>query len=333
MMSVLGRSGLLLVALWSLSACSGLDLGEARKLGQGGMTASTTLRDEARQAKSDVDSWRELGRPLNIALIEGGEPERSPGVDKSSERLAKALAARTRAMEKLLATYTAFDALARYDAVGETEKAVGSFIDETNGFVQAVQQLGTSNAAAGIPLVDPQVAEGIRIVFGVIAEEVQKRKVAKASHLIRESVDRLAKAVAAEKLFAVEARRKNLSDRQMLRAKLFAGGIASRSEDLKRVFDDLRIKPVADLDAAISRAPTKVRAGMQGYLAYLDKRDLAHVPEAYDELVGLLEGLVKQHAKLEEGAKVDLEDIKAWVERLAKYYKRVKDAKGASEGG
>lgn len=322
--------GLIKATLVSLAAatavigCANVDIEQAKKLSGAGVTASTRLQTEATETAAHATSWRE-GRVFERVLTTGrsssADSDTFKETDKSEENLAKLLKARASALSQLVITYKSFQALTDYDAAQETEKAAAGFLSSTNNFVAKANEITKSS----ISPVDPAVAEGMTIGFGIIAAEVQKAQIKKASIAIRTGVETLAKALGAEELYASGARRLLAQERKELRAKARREGLGSYDQPLRALLVSFDVDPVKDLDAAVARSP-KARAAIDRILADRDAAEEATIGESYHALIKTLDTLVAQHKALEAGQRVDLQSIADAAEKIEGYYQRIKGA-------
>lgn len=321
----LRRSATIVCLLSSLSACAGVDIEQAKQLASAGVTSSTRLQVEAKATATYMASWRE-GRVFLAALNEGDLNLKlnSDGSDISD--LAKLLKKRADALAALSNAYKAFQELAVYDAAGNTEEAVGSFFAETNAFLKTAQKLPkTSAAASTISPLDPQVTEGISIGFGIIAREVQRTKLSKASVAIRTGVAKLAEVLKTESDYAISIRESVAFDRNELRRLARRRGLGSYEQPTKALLSEFDIDPVKDLDRAVLRSP-QATAAVDRILRDRFDAEMDTIGPAYEKLLELLDALVEQHKQLEAGRRISLATIIALASELEGYYQRVHGA-------
>lgn len=309
-----------------LQACGGVDIEQAKQLANAGVASSTKLQAEAQGVATNAASWRE-GRVFYATLVQGDSKVVLESDGSEITRLAKLLKARANALGALAAAYKSFQELAVYDAAQTTEAATASFLAETNEFLKTAQGLeGAAGAAAqGIAPLDPQVAAGISVGFGVIAREVQRAKIARTSVAIRTGVEKLSEVLKAERAYAVAARIKIAKDRFALRRMARLRGLGSYEQSAKALLAGFDIDPVKDLDAAILRSP-EVTAAMTRVLGDRFNAEVESIGPTYDTLLKLLDALVEQHRQLEAGRQVSLASIISLGEELQGYYQRVHGA-------
>jgi hypothetical protein len=111
-----------------LSACSGVDIDQAKQLANAGVTTSTRLQSEAKSTAAYMGSWRE-GRVFLAVLNEGDLNLKLKSDGSDIADLAKLLKKRADALGALSNTYKAFQELAVYDAAGNTEAAAANLFD------------------------------------------------------------------------------------------------------------------------------------------------------------------------------------------------------------
>jgi hypothetical protein len=184
---------------------------------------------------------------------------------------------------------------------------------------------GTQEAASRISPLDLQVAEGISIGFGVIAREVQRAKLGKASIAIRTGVEKISEVLKAEQAYAISIRESVAFDRNELRRLARRRGLGSYDQPAKALLAEFDIDPVKDLDAAILRS-SQATAAVDRILRDRFDAEMKTIGPAYKKLLDLLDALVQQHKQLEAGRRVSLTTIIALASELDDYYQRVHGA-------
>lgn len=307
-----------------LSACSNIDLDAAKELGASGSAAAKAVYEEASAAEASFS--RDPERiVLRTAIIQHGkESLQLPDFAKTDE-LIDLVDARTQAIGKLVPVYKSFADLAQYEAAAETEKAVGNLVTSVNKASAAAAVL----TGTPFPLLTAPLGEIAKIGGGLLVEEAQKKKVEAASTKIRESLERLATLLRAEQQYAVSLRKENLRTAALLSELLMRKGLASYEDTVKGVLADIGVKPVKEIDAAMSKDPS-LKAGFKALLEYRGNRALKDIPQAYEAVIELLDKTVEEHKKLEEGRPLDLATIELWVSRFVTYYERVRKAQATT---
>lgn len=322
-----------------LTACSSVDLDAAKKLGATGVTTATALRDDSKDIQHEIAAFEDRDTLFQVvtelrACEDRAQANKTVCTLKASDikvevenkniaKLSKSLAERTKAFEKLLETYTSFEALATYEASAEAEKAVGGLIKQVNSFITAVNVLPAT--AAAVPLVTATAGEIAKVGVSLFAEEKQKKEVMAASKLVREAVTGLRDATAREKEVATSLRVVINAHRNVVKIALMKEGVVGYSEDLKGLIEDLKLTPTKDMDAALSKS-SPLKGAMIRVLEQRAEREDAEISSRYQDLLTTLSKLIQEHEKLEQGKPLDLAALKQWAEKIEAYYKQVKQA-------
>lgn len=323
-----------------LTACSSVDLDAAKKLGATGVTTATALRDDSKDIQHEIAVFEDRDTLFQVVTELRACEDRAQAaktvctlkatdieIDTKNESIAslsKSLTERTKAFEKLLETYTSFEALASYEASEEAEKAVGALIKQVNSFITAVNALPVPMLAA-VPLVTGTAGEIAKVGVTLFAEEKQKKEVMAASKLVREAVTGLRDATAREKEVATSLRVVINAHRNVIKIALMKEGVVGYSEDLKVLIEDLKLTPTKDMDAALAKSGP-LKGAMIRVLEQRAEREDAKISSRYQDLLTTLSKLIQEHEKLEQGKPLDLAALKQWAEKIEAYYKQVKQA-------
>jgi hypothetical protein len=320
-MSLLIKTLLLsVIAAGATAACAKIDIEQARKLSSGGVTSSTALQSEAKAAATRATAWHE-GRVFYLTIFNDGKWKEDE--DPLGDEVAKLLRARANALGTLVAAYKSFQALTDYDAAQETEKAASDFLAATNDLVAKINE--AELAGVKVTPVNPQVAEGLNIAFGLIASEVQKAKIKKTSVALRTGVAKIAEALEAERKVQSATRVKLASERQLLTIQALQRNFVSYDKAARDLLGQFDLDLVKDLDPAIRKDPAAQEA-IKRILIRRGDAERAGVEKSYEALIGTLGALVEQHKALEAGKPVDLATIMKFVEQVEDYYRRIKGA-------
>lgn len=318
-------AGLFLAGLVA-AGCSNVSLEAGSNLATSGAANSKTVYDEAAATEKAFKKTPEL-MVLRLGIIQQTDKPDLPSFDHAYE-VGEALQARTRAMGALVPVYKSFGALVQYDAAGETEKAIGDLVEEVN------KAAALASALTGTPIapITATIGEILKITGGLIAEEVQKRKAKAMSEIIRQALERLTAIIRAEKQYAVSVRDNNLLEVGKARRLLLARGLASYEETVKALLDELGLKAVKDVDAAMRQNPG-LKDGIAALLQYREQAARESIKDGYDALIALLAKTAAEHRKFEDGKPLDLATLQVLVSRLQGYYERVKNAEAPKSGG
>lgn len=318
-------AGLFLAGLLA-AGCSNVSLEAGSNLAASGAANSKTVYDEAAATEKAFKKSPELV-VLRLGIIRQTDKPKLTSFDHTY-KVGEALQARTRAMGALVPVYKSFGALVQYDATGETEKAIGDLVEEVN----KAAALASALTATPIAPITATIGEILKITGGLIAEEMQKRKAKAMSEIIRQALERLTAIIRAEKQYAVALREDNLLEVGEARRLLLARGLASYDETVRALLDELGLKAVKDVDAAMRQNPG-LKDGIAALLQYREQAALEAIKDGYDALIDLLAKTAAEHRKFEEGKPLDLATLQVLVSRLQGYYERVKNAEAPKSGG
>jgi hypothetical protein len=303
-----------LLAAW-VAACSSVDLGAAKELGQTGGKTFTEFADAYGATGKQFSQYREAiilrgalapvpaGIPAPI-LIPPDQPEINQVVTEMVTRAA--------AMRAFVRAYKAFEDLAAYDAVGEMDKALSNLGDAVAVFA----------AAAGSPIAAPAAKVATNIVAslgGVVAGEVQKSRVKSASAAMREDLEAFKKAhdfvMENQAMTAIRRRVFNaqadiasgLWMKGVLTANKYAAGWAAGSglDVVDEKTQPITTKTYPALADPINRALRERR---------IAERDA--LEQAYAETGTIVDDLITAHRKLEAGVPIDVTELRARIAKL-----------------
>ena len=298
---------LLLVVFLSFS-CSPVNIEAAKSL-------SSTGRDTASQMRQNVlVSDKEYLRARDsVAFQNGFSGTTNTNNYKlflgSYDKVYIELTQRAVVFERLADLYDAFGELAGLDAGGQTEKALGELGGAVEAYAKAINRQSP---------VSSDTTAVISRIGGLLAREVQKAKIKKASEQIQKRV----------KDFQV------LFKDPLIRSQMIGFRTAAAS-DRKAAFDvlwDLGVydpKPVLDdfgADAGLAAqkdVATLIKSNPalgRALKEVIDKRfsrnQLELVEKGYERSLNALDGLISEHDKLENGVPLDLAHLRAIITEL-----------------
>jgi hypothetical protein len=335
-----GRRLAILAALAMLaSACSGIDLQSAQKLGSAGTKLSTSMRDEAKSVVEEIKLFDERNTLIRVSTrmracikqATASNPCRlhpdSIDLPDNTDRLAKittALQERADALGTLTEAYAGFEALASYKAAEEAEKSVGNLINQTNSFIGVINAIPVPGTAA-IPLVSATIGEIAKVGAGLVAEERHKKQVLAASRAIQTAVAALKAAIDKEKTIMASIRVTNTARREVLRQVLMDEGAIGYASTLDPIIRGIGSEPVPDLEKAIGHS-APLKGAINRIISLRAERQDKEVAERYNDLLNGLTKLIVAHEKLQEEKAPDLAELQYWAKRIEGYYKRIRDA-------
>lgn len=314
------RHLIICAALSVLAACSSIDLEAAKKLGETGGSAATTVYTES----VSVTEVFEKGPERDVFRLAVIQNEASPSLPDytNTYKVIDLMKARTKAMGALVTTYGSFAELVDYDVAGQTEEALGELATQVNAAATAASLY----LAVPLPLITAPAGEIIKIGGGLAAEEAKKRQVKEASTKIREALVSLIAVLRVEAQYAVSIRTANANDMKLFRTLLMQQGLVDYDVPVESVVSELAGLSATKNAGSIVQKSDALKAGFEALDAYRTERANAGIGKAYASLLALLGKTVKEHEKLEAGQKLDLNALILIVEQLKGYFDRVKDA-------
>ncbi len=169
------RTGLITLLALLASACSSISLQSAVALGNTGVQTSTTYQQAITVISPGLDNFIE-GQYMLAALDPAKYSEPDSNLVNSIKQIQSALSARAVLLGRLSQLYTSFVALASYDASGQVKSGLTSLDGAINNYASAL--------GAASPPISSVADSAISDTGGIIASEIQKRMVLKASEAI-----------------------------------------------------------------------------------------------------------------------------------------------------
>ncbi len=169
------RTGLITLSALLASACSSISLQSAVALGNTGVQTSTTYQQAITVISPGLDNFLE-GQYMLAALDPAKYSEPDNNLVNSVNQIQSALSARAVLLGRLSQLYTSFTALASYDASGQVKSGLTSLDGAINNYASAL--------GAASPAISSAADSAISDTGGLIASEIQKHMVLKASEAI-----------------------------------------------------------------------------------------------------------------------------------------------------
>jgi hypothetical protein len=297
-----------------IGGCSSLNIDSAKQLGVAGTEASSEMAGNI--YSSDAEYQRAMDAE---ALFYGFSGMSVPAVvEEKYAAINRELVARLVVFSKLQKTYEAFKSLAAVDAGTGMEAAINDLAKATNEY--AVSQ-------GGKEVVSTAGANVFAWAGGITAKEIQKRKIEKASVLIRERLQAFSvlfksplvktQIVSFREVLSVDSKsavnllwKKNMFDVTGLVDDIGSPvGLKSTKEVAKIVADD-----------------QSVRDGLGAIVLSKAERRVKAIEKSYDAGVEAIDELINKHKELEAGEEINLSGIRKIIAEL----KRVADQLGAA---
>lgn len=287
------------------AACSGVSVQAARQL-------AVTGRETAVQAKqTSVVSEKEYARALEGEAMQhgaSGNLEKLKEIVSRYDDVRKELANRVIVYDRFADLYDAFGDLAGIDAAHEVETALGNLSGAIGDYARQMKLTPPASSDA---------TNAIATIGGLVAAEIQKAKLKKASTLIRGELEKFAKLLG-DPLVRTQV----TGFRKLLQADAAAALIALWKEgalDPKPLLDDMgspaRLAAVKEAQQVLTSKPS-LKNGLTAVLRQRLSRQSDLIDQGYAASLQALNRLATEHKKLEEDQALDLARLREVVAQL-----------------
>lgn len=310
---LLRMSVVALLGAW-LSACSSIDLGAAKELGQTGGKSFTEFGDAYAATGRQMSQYKEATILRGaLAPVRPGFPAPGLNVDpKDADKVVKEMATRAAAMRAFVRAYKAFEDLAAYDAAGEMDKALSNLGDAVAVFA----------AAVGSPLAAPaaKVATGVvASLGGVVAGEVQKARVKSASAGIRANLETFKEIheFAEEQKAIVDTRRRLFNAQADVASGLWMKGVLTANKYAASWAMGSGLDVVDEKANPItSKTFPALATPIDNALRERRRAEREALEQVYTETDEALGDLISAHKKLEAGVPIDVAELRKRIAKL-----------------
>lgn len=300
-----GPATVLLVAALVTAACSGLSVGAARQL-------AVTGRETAVLAKqTSVVSEKDYARALDGEAMQhgaSGNLEKLEEIVTTYDDVRRELANRAIVFDRLADLYDAFGDLAGIDAAHEVETAIGKLNGAIGDYAKQMKLT---------PPVSSDATNAIATIGGLVAAEIQKAKLKKASALIRGELEQFAKL-----LDNPLVRTQVTGFRRLLQQDAAAGLIIlweGGALDPKPLLDDMGspagLAAAKEAQQVLTSKPL-LKNGLTAVLRQRLSRQSDLIDQGYAASLQALNRLAREHKKLEEEQPLDLARLREVVGQL-----------------
>jgi hypothetical protein len=297
-----------------MTACSSVDLGAAKELGQAGGKGFTEFGDAYALTGKQMSQYKEANILRGaLAPVPPGSPIPVLKVDpKSADKVVKEMAARAAAMRAFVRAYKAFEDLATYDAAGEMDKALSNLGDSVMVFA----------AAVGSPLAAPAAKIATNVVAslgGVIAGEDQKARVKSASQAIRANLETFKEIHDfAEEQKAIVDTRKDLFNAQLeVASGLWRMGVLTANKYAASWAVGSGLDVVDEKTQPITtRTYPGLATPINNALRARREAERDAIEQVYAETGEAIGDLISAHKKLEAGVPIGVAELRARIAQL-----------------
>jgi hypothetical protein len=307
------------------SSCAHVDRNAATTLAESGVKVSSALADGVEKRSDRIAAVRQIegfngafdqfsnSAPGSLSetgsgtdgcdvVVLANEQATSP-ISKASARLAEIVLLRAEAVRALGKAYQALADEAAFDQPGEVDKAIAPA-------AEAADKLAT---VLGQPLIGAILKESGKVVARALAVNAQSRRILAGSRKIAVVTASIRRSLVAERDRFTEIEGLVQTSAAGARQRLLRAGVLDTAVAVKSVAQRVGA-PLAEgkLAAAISADPALRGAAEVTTLNSHEQGELADL----DAAIEALSGLQALHVRLEEGKRLDPEQVDSAVDRL-----------------
>jgi len=308
------RTLLPVLLVLGLAACAQPKIEEARGLAQEGLQAATRLQQGAQSVYAGFAETRKL-EAIELGLVT--ESARAPTINEEHlARITVALRERVTIAAQLVSVYAAFGDLAQFDARGEFETSLGDTIESINAFAAAVNLNPIGNLAGEI----------VEISGGLIASEVQRRRLLEANDLILQALRGYSEMLHDERgeAFVVGAAQDTVGRRYAVTRALWDKGLLNAKAIVDELVSKQGLKLVSAGDMTSKNAA--LDAAMNAYFDFAVEEQRALVQAEYDTSRRLIDALIAGHETFAQEQSVSFDAILAFGRELVAIAERLQAA-------
>jgi hypothetical protein len=293
-------SSLIIISL-AVGGCSSIELQSAQTLAAVGEKTATMLGDSAKAPADWLNTYLD-----GEYLLSGLEPGYSPPSESmlsAVESVKESFVSRAFIFNEISNAYSAFFQLASYNASKDMEDS----LDELSGAINAFSKHVLSST---YPVISDAASGVISSIRGVVRQEIQKRRVKKASEEIRKRLQVIAELMKkdAERRAVISVNKEIARNSYKIMAFLSRIG-ALDAMSILRTFAakyDLELTK-GEVTPASNSA---INAAIHLMLIGKNRRAEIATQKHYDASVALVQKLISQHDQLEKGEPMDLGSVR-----------------------
>jgi hypothetical protein len=304
-----------------MAGCSSLSIESARSLGTAGQEAAT--QNTAAIFASDDEYERAMDAEAFFHGFAGGSVPQQ--LATNYESIQAELRGRKIVFSKLGDVYEAFSSLAAIDAATGIETAINGLGDAVNGYADVFKKGPViSSSAQGV----------IAGIGGLIAAEIQKKKIKESSMLTRERLTEFAKLFKDPLVQTQMTTFKELlaQDRSTAIQLLWMKGVFDPNPLIDQMGADAGLKASKEAIKIVNDPKdTHVRGGLGKVIVARLDRKINLIEKGYHASVQAVEELIGKHEKLEEGEELNLTRLRQIIAELQRITELLIPQKSSSE--
>jgi hypothetical protein len=298
-----------------LGGCAAAPRAPATSLAEAGVKATSAFSAEVRETQAQLGNV-ELGDAFTATLRQCSNPQLTcKAVIEPSElseerrRLATTVGLRAKALDALGAAYAALQIEAAYDQGADLTGAAGDAVTAANAFAAEAARLDGGATPSAVP---GSIASLVDFGFGALGEQLQRKRLLKASREIAKATLLVRNGMVAEAASFDWLTDYLVGERTAARVTLMKAGYLSVDTVMKEVTDRLNL-PLTVPDPSSPAYQMAVQASVR----VLAQQEVIDAQERYRAGIAALGALLQSHAQLEKGKAISLASVESALTRLA----------------
>jgi hypothetical protein len=305
---------LALAATALLVGCAAAPRAPATSLAQAGIKATASFSAEVRETQAQLGSV-EVGDAFTSTLRQCANPKLTckaivepSELSEERRKLAAVVGSRARALDALGAAYAALQTEAAYDQGADLSGAAGDAVTSANAFAAEAARLDRGATPTAIPGTVASLAD---FGFGLLGEELQRKRLLKASREIARATLLIRNGMVAEAASFDRLTDYLVGERTAARITLMSAGYLSSDDVFKQIAQQLNLP----LTVPDPNAPS-YRMAVQASMRVLAQQEVIETQERYRAGIAALGALLQSHAQLEKGKPISIAGVESVLARL-----------------
>ncbi|HEX9963438.1 MAG TPA: hypothetical protein VGB04_00460 [Allosphingosinicella sp.] len=313
-MSIRRNLCLALGAMALLGGCAAAPRAPATSLAAAGVKATASFSAEVRETQAQLGSV-EVGDAFTSTLRQCSNPKLTcreivepSELSEARRRLATVVGLRARALDSLGAAYAALQTEAAYDQGADLSGAAGDAVTAADAFAAEAARLDRGATPSALPTSIAGLAD---FGFGMLGEQLQRKRLLKASREIARATLMIRNGMVAEAASFDRLTDYLVGERTTARITLMKSGYLSSEDVFKEIAEQLNLTLTVPDPTAES-----YRMAVQASMRVLAQQEVIETQERYRAGIAALGALLQSHAQLEKGKPISIASIEAVLTRL-----------------
>jgi hypothetical protein len=297
-----------------LGACAAAPRAPATSLAQAGVKATSSFSAEVRETQAQLGSV-EVGDAFTSTLRQCSNPKLTcreivepSELSEERRKLAAVVGARARALDSLGAAYAALQTEAAYDQSADLSGAAADAVTAADAFAAEAARLDHGATPAAVPGTVASLAD---FGFGMLGEQLQRKRLLKASREIARATLMIRNGMVAEAASFDRLTDYLIGERTSARITLMKAGYLSSDDMFKEIAQQLNLNLTVPDPSAQS-----YRMAVQASMRVLAQQEVLETQDRYRAGIAALGALLQSHAQLEKGRPISIAGVEAVLARL-----------------